>query len=307
LQSINGLATGAAQTLMGNLGGLYGGAGQVGTVLFAGNALASLAPPIIQAAFILSTGETSVPTPADTRAAQRYSAQAVFSFGALGTLGGIYAINALARTENYRRLTASRAVMEANEDYMTVGSRADIRQERWAVSQVRIADVFIVLVRALWLFLLAAAPYVKSTVRGSTDMFWATNLSTLLIVSAAFGDFGGRLIANKRAWIITSLRTLVAGQALPLTCVAVTVAYISTPSLQASAGSGNLLMLSLYFVMPLLHGYSVVCLSSSAQTACGFYPGEDSCPIVSQFSWLSSQTGLVLGIVLSFLPMFPTT
>ena len=48
LQSGNGLATGAAQTLMGNLGGLYGGAGQVGAVLFAGNALASLVPPIMQ-------------------------------------------------------------------------------------------------------------------------------------------------------------------------------------------------------------------------------------------------------------------
>jgi Ran GTPase-activating protein (RanGAP) involved in mRNA processing and transport len=198
-------------------------------------------------------------------------------------------MHALGRTENYRQLTASKEVIEANEDNMTVGSRPDITQERLAKRNVRVADFCIMILRAECVFLLAAAPYVQSTVRGQAEEFWSMNLATLLIVSAALGDFGGRLIANKREWVITSLRTLVLGQTPPLACVVAMLAYISAPSWQALAGGGNLLVLLLYFAMPLMHGYLVVCLSCSAQASCGFFPGQDSCAVVTQLSWLSSQ------------------
>jgi len=305
----NGFATGGAQTLLGQLGGMYGGAGQVGSLLFTGNSLGALLPPVLQAGFLVAHATAEAAAPGPGRAAQllsqqRQAAEFVFGTGLLGSLLGVGAIVALTRTVNFRALTASAAVMEANEDYMTLGSRKDITRERLAVAQVRSADTAIVLVRACWLFLLGIAPYAASTATGASSMFWRANLATLLIISATAGDFAGRLVANCERWVVRTLRPwLQLGSGGMLGFVALAVGYTKASGAARSALGGDAFYMVVFFAMSAAHGYLLVCLQSAAQVVCGFIPGQDACPVVSQLAWMCSQSGLVCGIVLSFIPL----
>ena len=295
-QGVNGLFTGVSQTQLGNLGGLYGKAGQCGALLFAGNSLGALLPPALQIILLFAPG-TGPFTDEQIHHHQRTSAIIIFSVGAIGSVVGIFAINALTCTKNYRILTTE-ASMACNEDCMTPGTRTDILKERWAKTVVRICQSGIVFTRGLWLFILSISPFIVAMPRG--DLWWTKNLATLLIVATATGDFLGRVIANRQSWLIKSLKGLTISVLLRIVFVVLAVVYATVPSFADAAGKANILPFAIYFLMSLTHGYLVVALQTKSQTACGFYPGEDSCPVISQVSWFASQLGLVVGIVFSF-------
>jgi hypothetical protein len=291
-QTLNGIATGVAQTQLGNMGGLYGGAGRVGTVLFAGNSLGALLPPLLQFAMLLLHG--SMGDAAAQSQYERNAAVIIFAIGAAGSLFGVAAINALARTDNYKALTETRCLI-CNEDFLTLGSDEHIAKQRWAVSTVRVCQGLIVFTRGVWLFTLAISPYMPAQ-----GHYWTHNLATLLIVSASFGDFAGRAVANRYEWVIQNVRMLTAGSVFRILFAVYAVLYINLPEV---AASGNFVALAMFFVMSFTHGYIVCCSNVRSSTSCNFFPGEDSCPLVSQLSWMSSQIGLVAGIALSFVPV----
>jgi len=188
----------------------------------------------------------------DVREHNHESAMICFSVAVVGCLLGIAAILAVSRTANYKRLMAPRS-LSLNEDNKTIGDSFSVAKQRWSVRVVRIDMIFISMTRAVWLYILALAPYVKPVV---PDSFWIHNLATILIVGANFGDFAGRLLANYVS--IVRVRTLVLCGMARVLFLIFTVVYITSNTFMSDIGWGNIAIIACFTFMSVTHGLFVV-------------------------------------------------
>ena len=270
------------------------------TLSFAG--VGTLFPVILQTMFIVATGVNS--TEEEVPQNNTMSLYVLFGAAFLGILLGLISLIKLSRSGIYE-LFAGRDCAAHSPKNITLGSVPETAKRRYhAIKWCLFAEFSLSLVSY---FVLSLVPYVhEATFLSSSSRsvtFWKGYLATVLISVFRVGDFLGGLLSHiccgeQRLDINVATFCYLSASILRLGFVFAAVLYTRAPFLLYH----NLFMMALYSMLAFTNGSFSVAMALSCQS---FMMGrrQDSCPIVSQFLWLSGVLGATIGVTLSFIQM----
>lgn len=223
-------------------------------------------------------------------------------FGAafLGILLGLISLIKLSRSGIYE-LFAGRDCAAHSPKNITLGSVPETAKRRYhAIKWCLFAEISLSLVSY---FVLSLVPYVhEATFQSSSSVtFWKGYLATVLVSVFRVGDFLGGLLSHlccreQRSDINVATFGYLSACILRLGFVFAAVLFTRAPFLLYH----NLFMMAFYFMLAFTNGSLSVAMTLGCQS---FMMGrrQDSCPIVSQFLWLSGVLGATVGVTLSFI------
>ena len=219
----------------------------------------------------------------------------------LGIILGLISLIKLSRSGIYE-LFAGRDCAAHSPKNITLGSVLETAKRRYhAIKWCLLAEFILSLVSY---FVLSIAPFIheaSKSSRSSSAEFWKVYLVTIFVGVFRLGDFLGGLLSRiccseQRLNINVATFCYLSASVLRLGFVFATVLFTRTPFLVYH----NLFTIGIYFILAFTNGSLSVAMASSCQS---FIMGQrrDSCPIVSQFLWLSQVLGSTVGIALSFI------
>ena len=259
--------------------------------------MGTLFPVVLQTVLTLSTGLNS--------GGSQHSKLCLYVlFGAvfLGIVLGLISLIKLSRSGIYE-LFAGKDCAAHSPKNITLGSVPETAKRRYhAIKWCLFAEFILSLVSY---FVLSIAAFIHEATfqssRSSSATFWKVYLVTIFVGVFRLGDFFGGLLSRvccseQRLNINVATFCYLSASVLRLGFVFVTVLFTRTPFLVYH----NLFTIGIYFMLALTNGSLSVAMASSCQS---FIMGrrKDSCPIVSQFLWLSQVLGSTVGIALSFI------
>ena len=257
---------------------------------------------MLQIILTLSTGLNSTETQLSEH--NTLCLYVLFSTVFLGILLGLISLIKLSRSGIYE-LFAGRDCVAHSPKNITLGSVPETAKRRYhAIKWCLFTEFTLSLVSY---FVLSLAPYIHDATfessRASSAPFWKVYLATVFVSLFRVGDFlGGMLFrfccSGQRLDINLATFCYLSASVLRLGFVFAAVFFARTPFLVYQ----NWFMMGIYFMLAFTNGSLSVAMASSCQS---FIMGQrkDSCPIVSQFLWLSGSLGAAIGIALSFIQL----
>ena len=225
----------------------------------------------------------------------------LFSAVFLGISLGLFSLIRLSKSGIYE-LFAGRDCVAHSPKNITLGSVPETAKRRYhAIKWYLLAEFTLSLVSY---FVLSLAPFIHDATyngsRTSTSPFWTVYLATVFVAIFRFGDFIGRLFSRfccDKLQLDINVATFcyLTASIFRLGFAFAAVFYIRTPFLVYY----NLFMIGSYLMLAFTNGFFSVAITSSCQSLI-MVQRKDSCPIVSQFLWISGILGANVGIALSF-------
>ena len=261
--------------------------------------MGTLFPVLLQIILILSTGLNS----SESQLSDHKTLCLYVLFGAvfLGISLGLFSLIRLSKSGIYE-LFAGRDCVAHSPKNITLGSVPETAKRRYhALKWYLLAEFTLSLVSY---FVLSLAPFIHDATyngsRTSTSPFWTVYLATVFVAIFRFGDFIGRLFSRfccDKLQLDVNVATFcyLTASILRLGFAFAAVFYIRTPFLVYY----NLFMIGSYLMLAFTNGFFSVAITSSCQSFI-MVQRKDSCPIVSQFLWISGILGANVGIALSF-------
>ena len=265
--------------------------------LFSG--VGTLFPVLLQIILVLSTDLNS----SESQLSDHKTLCLYVLFGAvfLGISLGLFSLIRLSKSGIYE-LFAGRDCVAHSPKNITLGSVPETAKRRYhAIKWYLLAEFTLSLVSY---FVLSLAPFIHDATyngsRTSTSPFWTVYLATVFVAIFRFGDSIGRLFSRfccDKLQLDINVATFcyLTASIFRLGFAFAAVFYIRTPFLVYY----NFFMIGSYLMLAFTNGFFSVAITSSCQSLI-MVQRKDSCPIVSQFLWISGILGANVGIALSF-------
>ena len=223
----------------------------------------------------------------------------------LGIVIGLVSLIKLSKSGIYA-LFAGRDCIAHSPKNITLGSVPETAKRRYlTIKWYLVVEFSLSLVSY---FVLSLAPFIHEATlessHSSTVPFWKVYLATVLIGLFRVGDIFGRtlpsLCCSGRQTVNddVAMFAYLSASILRLGFVLTAVLFTRTPFLVYH----NVFMMGFYFVLAFTNGFLSVAMTSRCQSLIRVQR-NDTCPIVSQYIWLSGLFGATVGIALSFVQL----
>lgn len=269
-------------------------------VLFVG--LGSLLPAVIQMTLILSQGlEPQEPVLRDY---SKFCVFVLFPLVFLVILIGLLSLVRFSRSGIYE-LFAGKDCAAHSPKNITIGTVPETAKRRFRQIKFYLFAQF--LVAAVSYYVLSLAPHVHRATLEKTEAnnteFWRNYLGTVLVGLFKFGDWFGLTLGMICCYHKTNSKLCLpvvyfTFSVIRLGFVVTVVVFI----LQPFSFYHNLITMIFYFLLAISNGFLSVAMVSHCQSLCGVRR-RDSCPIISQLTWLTIQMGSTIGMAFSLVPL----
>ncbi|KAJ7379612.1 hypothetical protein OS493_014007 [Desmophyllum pertusum] len=300
--TVNGLCAGLSQSLVSRMVVLFPG-GKSSLLVRYGESIGTLFPAVVQTILILSRGLDSTESQLTTY--NTLCLYVLFGVAFLGIIIGLFSLIKLSKSGIYE-LFAGRDCIAHSPKNITLGSVPETAKRRYHTIKWYLFVEFTLSLVSY--FVLSLAPFIHQVTlenpHSSTAPFWKVYLATVFIALFRVGDFFGGVLSGfccsgrQRMNRDVAMFLYLSGSILRLGFVIAAVFFTRTPFLVYH----NLFMMSFYFMLAFTNGFLSVAMASSCQSLIRVQR-KDTCPIVSQFIWMSGLLGATVGIALSFVQL----
>ncbi|XP_031564430.1 uncharacterized protein LOC116299850 [Actinia tenebrosa] len=301
LVSLNGLCTGLALATVDRMVFLFPG-GKSSLLFRLGGGFGCILPSIIQmTAILIDFKEDNL---SELKESNAFNLYIVFPVAFLGIFFGFISAIKLSRSGIYGLFADSENSFD-NPRWVTISSSVTTVIKRCKRLAFLLLAEFIVAAVTWYCLSVAQIVHLKTLEHNSSNKspFWEEHQTTVLIGIFQFGDVIGSLLGSLWRCCCKSLaKKFLSGLHLLLSllrigCVIAIAYFIRSPYLVHN----NIFIMGLYFLLAITNGFLLVGMANQSSPLCELQI-KDSCPIISQITWLAIQSGCLVGVGFSFLP-----